>query len=138
MTRTEFEDLRKTTGKHFEGMLKFSPDPNHPGSYVASGVIRCSDGTAATAYLRYNDITLSKTINIVMAGVGPICRLDVDGSIHKDAGRNHKHELRTPGCSANNLPTAVPRPELAGFTIDQVISIFCVDAGISIPKIVHR
>ena len=48
----------------------------------------------------------------MLRGAGPICRLDVNGTIHKDQGRTHKHELRDESDPRVNLPFAVSRSDI--------------------------
>jgi hypothetical protein len=73
----------------------------------------------------------SKTINVHVPGLGPICRLDVDGPAHRPAGRSHKHSLQNERCPDRNLPDGViDRPDLAGSTLRQVFTEFCRIADI--------
>jgi hypothetical protein len=59
-------------------------------------------------------------------GVGPICRLDVDGVAHRPAGRSHKHSLRTERCPGENLPLAPKdRPDLSGLPLRELFVEFC-------------
>jgi hypothetical protein len=68
----------------------------------------------------------SKTFNASVRGVGPICRLDVDGAAHGDAGRQHKHALQTERCPDRNLPDNVqPRPDLEGRSVRECFNEFC-------------
>jgi hypothetical protein len=66
-----------------------------------------------------------------VSGLGPICRLDVDGAAHRPAGRSHKHSLVTERCPDWNLRDGVEdRPDLAGRPLAEVFAIFCAMAGI--------
>jgi hypothetical protein len=108
MNRAEFEELRDLPGKRIvrDIILKRKKE----GSVVyASGAVPIESDASAVAnlYVEYNDATESKTINVMIVGVGPICRLDVDGKVHRPAGRSHKHSLRTPECPSDNLPLNV-------------------------------
>jgi len=73
----------------------------------------------------------SVTYNFVLKGVGPICRIDVNGTIHKEAGRTHKHDLRRESDPRNNLPTAVARPDLEGRSAREIWTILCEQANIT-------
>lgn len=81
--------------------------------------------------MRYNEIVGSKTINVYVPGIGPICRLDVDGNAHRPAGRSHKHSLQAERCPDRNLPDALDRSDLAGSSLREVFSEFCRMACIS-------
>ena len=130
MTRAEFEVLLRSPGKRISESVSLRPDPSQPQKLVAQAIIRNGDGREAVIHIRFDTRTLSKTINVVVSGVGPICRLDVDGARHRTEGRNHKHDLRTPRCPERNLPEAVARPELSGQSIEDVFNAFCAESGI--------
>lgn len=130
MTRDEFEALLSSPGKRIIEPIELVPDPSQPLKLVAQGRIRNDDGIEAVMYVSFDTRTFSKTINVVVNGVGPICRLDVDGARHRTEGRNHKHDLQTEQCPDRNLPKAVARPELSGHSIEEVFNAFCRDAGI--------
>jgi hypothetical protein len=130
VTRAEFEALLKSPGKSISGPIELLPALSQPGKLVAQGTINNNDGDEAVIHVRFDTRTLSKTINVVVNGVGPICRLDVDGARHRTEGRHHKHDLRTERCPERNLPEAVARPELSGLSIEKVFDAFCRDAGI--------
>ena len=72
----------------------------------------------------------SKTFNVVFIGLGPICRLDVDGTAHRPAGRSHKHALATPRCPDQNLRQVTDRPDLSGSSLRAVFEAFCAMAQI--------
>lgn len=85
-----------------------------------------SEGVPAFVVVRWNPQTDSKTVNVAVRGVGPICRLDVDGAVHAPAGRHHKHSLQTARCPEENLKREIQRrDDLAGATIHQVFTEFC-------------
>jgi hypothetical protein len=130
MDRAEFEALLNRPGKRISEPIALAPDALQPRKLIARGVIRTSDGFEATLHVRFDSRTFSKTINVVVDGVGPICRLDVDGARHRTEGRNHKHDLRSERCPQRNLPEAVARPELSGRSVEDIFSIFCREAGI--------
>jgi hypothetical protein len=138
MMRAEFEALLKSAGKTISGPIELSPDPSQPRKLVAQGTISNDDGDEAVIHVRFDTRTLSKTINVVVSGVGPICRLDVDGARHRTEGRHHKHDLRTERCPERNLPEAVARPELSRRSIEDVFSVFCHEAGIRNAGLITR
>jgi len=89
--------------------------------------------------IRFNPETGSKTINAVMAGVGPICRLDVDGAEHKCLGRSHKHTVRGPRCPEKNLRDGVStRQDLAGKSLRDVFDEYCRLARIEFAGTFHE
>lgn len=82
--------------------------------------------------VNYNPETGAKCINVTLNGRGPICRLDVDGSCHGDAGRSHKHSVQDARSIDRNLRDNVqPRRELSGKTIREVFDDFCELAHIT-------
>lgn len=138
MTRAEFEALLKSPGKSIRRPIELAPDPSQPRKLVAQAIINNHDGDEAVIHVRFDTRTLSKTINVVVNGVGPICRLDVDGARHRTEGRHHKHDLRTERCPERNLPEAVAGPELSGRSIEDIFSAFCHDAGIRNAGLITR
>lgn len=73
---------------------------------------------------RYNPETGHTTINVAVAGLGPICRVDVDGPEHQGAGRSHKHSLHDARCPDKNLRHAEPRRDLSGLSPVEVLRDF--------------
>jgi hypothetical protein len=125
--RSEFEALRDLTGKKIEADIRFAHPRNLSPVWVAENVsIATAGGEALSLHISYNPIVGSKTFNVVKPGVGPICRLDVDGPAHRPAGRSHKHSLQTTRCPDRNLPDGVlDKPEYAGRSIEDLFRIFC-------------
>lgn len=138
MTRSEFEALRDAPGKRIGERVELVPDESQPHKFVGRATIRASAGQEAVMHLRFDTRTRAKTINVVLDGIGPICRLDVDGARHRDQGRNHKHDLRTPECPERNLPEAVARPELSGQSMEDIFDFFCAEAGIQNAGLITR
>lgn len=131
MNRTEFEYLRDLPDKVIGADLRLTQRKETSPAWVADGIVI---ENVAEVQLRlnitYNPETGSKTFNVHVPGVGPICRLDVDGTSHKDQGRTHKHSLKTERCPARNLPWAVAMPALAGLPLLEVFRSFCEMANI--------
>ncbi len=95
-------------------------------------MIENDSAVALRLNINYNPEVGSKTFNVTAGGVGPICRLDVDGPAHRPAGRSHKHSLQTDRCPERNLPDNVDdRADLAGKTIAELFAIFCQMADIT-------
>ena len=128
MDRDEFEWLRDQPGKRIRGDLVLR---RRGGRF--SGVAEIEGaGRRLTLQARFvpdrDDLI---TFNVVAAGIGPICRLDIRGARHRDAGRTHKHALRRKACPGSNLPHADPRPDLAELDLQQGFRCFCRMAGIA-------
>jgi hypothetical protein len=127
MNRTEFEALRDLPGKRILGDIRFSRTKALSPLLVAENVPIKNDHNLETRLnISYNPETGSKSLNVHVAGTGPICRLDVDGPVHRPAGRSHKHSLQTERCPSRNLPDKViDRADLSGKPIAEVFNIFC-------------
>lgn len=134
MNRTEFEALRNLPGKVIREDIKFSKRQATAPSLVAEGIpIENADGVQLRLNINFNPEIGSKTFNVHVPGVGPICRLDVDGPKHHPAGRCHKHSVQTERCPDRNLPDNVmDRPDLAGRSVRECLDVFCAMAGITI------
>lgn len=132
MNRAEFEELRDLPGKRIVRDVTLKRKKEGSVVYASGAVpIEADCSAVANLYVEYNDATESKTVNVMIVGVGPICRLDVDGKIHRPAGRSHKHSLRTPECPSDNLPLAViDRTDLSGQSLQRVFAEFCAMAHI--------
>jgi hypothetical protein len=132
MNRSEFEELRDMPSKRIIGDIVMKRKKDRSMVFESGAVAISSDSSVlANVYLEFNEATGAKTVNVMVVGVGPICRLDVDGKVHRPAGRCHKHALHTPDCPADNLPRAViDRPDLSGQTLEQVFAEFCSMAHI--------
>lgn len=131
MDRELFEKLRDLPNKIIEGDISFQSDTRLIPNKVAENIIIKNDlNINLKMNLRYNEEIHSKTINIVANGNSPICRLDVDGTAHKDQGRSHKHSLLTARCPARNLPNAISRSELSGKPFQVIFKKFCHEANI--------
>lgn len=129
MDRTEFEWLRGLTGKTIDGPIRLRAKEGHAPELFANAVpIENSEGIPLLMGVSYNPDTGKKTVNVSVRGVGPVCRLDVDGPRHSPAGGSHKHAVQTPSCSnpGRNLPKGVlDRPDLSGKSIQEVVDEMC-------------
>lgn len=132
MDRLTFEALRDLPGKVIRGDVRLSRRQALAPLLTAEGLrIENSAGVELVMNIQFNPAVGSKTVNVHVPGVGPICRLDVDGPAHRPAGRTHKHSLQTVQCPDSNLPTGViDRPDLAGQSLVQVFEAFCAMAKI--------
>ncbi len=132
MDRLTFEALRDLPGKVVRGDLRLSRRQALAPLLTAEGIrIENTAGVELIMNIQFNPAVGSKTVNVHVPGVGPICRLDVDGPVHRPAGRTHKHSLQTAQCPDSNLPAGViDRPDLAGQSLLQVFAAFCQMANI--------
>ncbi len=133
MNRAEFEAIRDVPDKRIVGDIRFSrPSALSPALAVQNVIIENSQGVELRLNITYNPEVGSKTFNVHVPGLGPICRLDVDGTNHRDAGRSHKHALQGERCPDRNLPDDVNgRPDLAGKGLRELFEVFCEMADIT-------
>ena len=131
MTRTEFVELRKTQ-KTISVDIEFRPDKHFEDTWLFAKDIPVENHLGYKVILdgEYNRITKAFGLNFTVVGVGPVCRTEVNGKIHKEAGRTHKHDLRTEKDPKNNLPEAVYRPDLENKKPREVWEIVCQQANI--------
>ena len=131
MNRSEFETLRNLPGKRvtldieFESRQATSPNLTFEGVQVENEL-----GYEVVLNGTYKPDIPSVTFNFVLRGTGPICRVDVNGTLHGPAGRTHKHDLRNETDPRNNLPDAVARPDLTGRTVEEIWNTLLTQAGI--------
>lgn len=134
MNRAGFEKLRDLAEKRISADISFVRKKSTSPLLVAEGVpIENAENAPLFMSIQYNPEVGSKTINVHAAGVGAICRLDIDGHNHRPHGRCHKHSLQSERCLLRNLPHAEPMEGLSGMPLLVVFKIFCEMA-----KIVHE
>ncbi len=110
MDRPTFEEVRDLEGKRIEQDVRFSRPKATAPVLVAEGISIVNGlGLDVRMTIHHNTEAGGKTINVYIPGVGPICRLDVDGPAHAPAGRNHKHAIQCERCPDRNLPDGVIR-----------------------------
>lgn len=133
MDKDEFELLRELDGKVIHANIEFRADSKTmPNLIFDQIVVENAMGYDLLLNGNYRPAIPSVTFNFVIKGQGPICRLDVNGTIHKESGRNHKHELQKSGDSNTNLPFAVKRDDLATCsTVKEIWETLCQEARIS-------
>jgi len=132
VNRTQFEALRNLAGKVIVEDIRFVKSKPMSPLLVAENIRISNDsGVDARLTIHYNPQVGAKTFNVHIPGVGPICRLDVDGPPHRPAGRCHKHSLQTERCPGRNLPDGVADlPKLSGRSIRALFVEFCTMASI--------
>jgi len=131
MNRNEFEALRNLPDKRIAEDIRFEvKQPTRPLMTFEGVVVENSLNYDVVLNGTYNPDIPSVKFNFVLRGIGPICRVCMNGKIHKPAGRTHKHDLRKDSDPANNLPTAVERPDLVGKSAKEVWDILLHQANI--------
>lgn len=129
MDRAAFEAVRDIPGKVIRVDIRLAARRQTQPALVAENIVIENDSSVALRLnISYNPEVGSKTFNVTAAGVGPICRLDVDGPAHRPAGRSHKHSLQTDRCPERNVDDCA---DLAGKTVTDLFAIFCQMADIT-------
>jgi hypothetical protein len=141
MTREEFEALRDLTQKRIAEEIRLTPKRRH-SPVLASGRVAIENARDISAQLNieYNTETNSKTVNVSVAGVGPICRLEVDARAHRPLGRSHKHALQTEQCpqpQENLRRDMTDMSHLSAMDIHDVFAEFCRMAHIEFSGQLH-
>lgn len=132
MDRVQFERLRDLDGKVIQVDIRLLEREEHR-PFLSADEIRIENtlGHEAKLNIRYNPRRGSTTFNVCVTGIGPICRLDVNGTVHGKCGRTHKHFLLTPLCPENSLHDGVEaRSELEGQSVKALFTTFCTMARI--------
>ncbi|MGE3850565.1 MAG: hypothetical protein AB7K09_02385 [Planctomycetota bacterium] len=136
MNRTEFEALRDLPNKHVRADdIRFLRSEQHRPFFRAEGIVIENDmDVDARMTLTFNPETDSFTINVhVKEAGGAICRLDVNSTPHRPAGRTHKHSLQTERCPQRNIPDGVvDRPDLQALAPEEAFAEFCSMANITV------
>lgn len=132
MNRLDFETLRDLPGKTISGTIKLSQKQATQPLLTADRIpIQNSQGVTVWMNINFNPETGAKGVNVTLVGEGPICRLDVDGSCHGDAGRSHKHSVQDDASVRRSLRDGVvPRADLSGKRLSEVFEDFCAAASI--------
>ena len=133
MDGSEFRRLRDLPGKCIIGDIRLAQRSDISAAWEAKDIlITNDDGVDARLTIQLVSETGAKTLNVKVAGVGPICRLEVDSRPHAPAGRSHKHALHTPDCPRDNLKRDVTdRSDLNGRPLKAVFDAFCQMAQIT-------
>lgn len=132
MERHEFEAIRDLPGKVIRQDIKFARRDALRPTVVADDIrIENELGIDLVLSISWNPEKNGKTFNVHVPGVGQICRLDVDSTPHRPAGRSHKHSLQNAMCPRRNLPTVEPRGDLDGKSLAEVFEVFCAIAHVT-------
>lgn len=133
MNRRDFEALRDVPDKRIVVDIRLGPkQATQPLLTMDRIEIENSQGVQIWMNINFNPESGAKGINVTLVGEGPICRLDVDGSVHGAAGRSHKHSVQDEMSISRSLRDGVvPRPDLGGKTLREVFDSFCAAANIA-------
>jgi hypothetical protein len=139
LNRQEFEQVRDLAGKQITADIVWaSPRDAKPNLTFDSVPLENALEWDIVVNGTYKPDIPAVTFNFVLRGAGPICRVDVNGAIHGDAGRTHKHDLQKETDPRNNLPIAIARNDLAGKTAAEVWKDICQRANILHTGIFHQ
>jgi hypothetical protein len=132
MNRSDFEALRDLPGKTIAQDIAFSAPTSCLPNLIFDGVpVENSMGYDIILNGTFKPRLKAITFNFVVRGVGPICRVCVNGTLHGDAGRTHKHDLQSEEDPRRNLPIAVARPDLVGLKPSEVWTKLLTQANIT-------
>lgn len=131
MDRHEFERLRDLKGKCIRSDIEFRPDPKVSPNLVFDNVeVHNAEGAELFLNGTYKPFIPAVTFNFAVKGVGPICRLDVNGTVHGTQGRTHKHALQSDADPRMNLPQAIARPDVVELSVREIWNKLCQEANI--------
>jgi hypothetical protein len=134
MNRAEFEQLRDLPDKRIEGNIIFSlPGGSKPIHIITPLPVQNALGIDLVLQGSYNAEIRKLTVQFLVRGIGPICRLCINGRLHRALGRTHKHDLHDEDDPGKNLPQAVSRTDLSGPPLETVWRTICKQA-----KILHN
>lgn len=135
MTRQEFEALRTLPGKEIVGDIVFASPKKGPGSHEFNPTFEAEVQNTLDYSLkvigRFIPGIPSTTFCFHLGGSRTaICRVDINGTEHRDCGRTHKHEMRNEGEMRNNLPFAIARADYAGLAPGAAWAKVCKEANV--------
>lgn len=132
MDRQGFINLLALQGKRIDQDMVFEDIPEKaPHRILKSVEVFNTGGIKVRLEGHYTPNHESVTFVFVCPEAGgPICRVDVRGTNHKEQGRTHKHDLHRETDPRNNLPTAHARPDLETLNPAQVWTDLCTRASI--------
>jgi len=131
MVRYEFEQIRDLPGKRISGNVRFVQKKGSRPCYVLEstkvenelGLDLFLDGT-------YTPGIPKIVFNFRIKGVGPICRVCINGRYHPNVGRTHKHDLIGEADPGHNLPNVRRRSDLMNKPLSEVWQTICQQAQI--------
>ena len=132
MDRQDFLQLLALPGKRIDGDVEFEMVAAKAPALVLRPVdVKNAGGLSIRLCGHYHPTydAVTFAFDCREAG-GPICRVDVRGTMHKQAGRTHKHDLQVDTDPLNNLPQAVARLDLVNLTPRMVWQDLCQRANL--------
>lgn len=133
MNRDQFTDLRDLPDKVIASDIEFLPD-KAISTTLSFDQVEVENGLGYELVLNGSYIPNIPALkfNFVVKGVGAICRIEINGVVHKPIGRTHKHALIDENCPRKNLPHADARPDLDlhTHTPRQIWETVCQESGI--------
>ncbi len=132
MDRSAFERFRDLPDKEIADDIVFKKENVNAMSFDNIKVLN-SMGIDLLLNGKYKPNIPSIRFNFYVRGIGPICRIEVNGSVHGESGRTHKHSLHKASCPRRNLPYTEPRADLENRNSEEVWQIVCKQS-----KINHR
>lgn len=134
MNKNEFDQLRSLQDKSIIADITFSAKRDSGSDNLVFDQIQVQNKLGYDVFLNgtFKPSIPSLVFNFVVRGVGPICRVCVNGMDHKDVGRTHKHELIADNDPNSNLPTAIRRPDLdlQKQSVTEIWQTLCKEANI--------
>lgn len=138
MDRNEFEAIRNTRGKIIEVDVKFVQADKIGNVFKAKDIeLKNNLGKRITLDGTYDKRMPKLIFNFSVDGVGPVCRLCVNGTEHLNSGRTHQHELMNEQDPINNLPAAIPYPKLENADPKAIWRWLCQAANITHTGVFH-
>jgi len=134
MNRREFETLRDLPDKLIVDDIVFVQNRHISTTLILEPVKVFGSGYDIVLNGSYIPGIPSIKFNFsIIAEGGPICRIEVNSTVHKKAGRTHKHSLQSDSCPRKNLPHADARPDLdlSKQTPREIWETLCREANIS-------
>jgi len=132
VTRDEFVELRRLRNKVIADDIVYSRLRKADSDLVVFDGALVQNDFGLKIFLNgsYDRQTEATIFNFVLEGVGPICRVEANSTIHREVGRTHKHELHEESDPHNNLPDAEPRPDLEKKSPTYIWETLCKQANI--------
>ena len=131
MNRREFELLRDIPDKRIGQDIRFVVSQATSPNLTFSGItLQNTAGWIVRLNGTYKPDIPSLTFNFSIPDIGAICRVDINGPIHKPVGRTHKHSLKKDDDPSKNLPTPDAAPDFENLTPTQAWALLCERAHI--------
>lgn len=131
MNRLEFEALWSLSGKCVNDDIEFVRLRGYTHVFGFDGV-QILNELCDSLYIggHYNCLTGAVVYNVLLKGIGSICRYCVGGGIHGNAGRFHFHRVDKELDVRRQLPYVIRRDDLKGLTARQVWEKLCSEANV--------